>query len=157
MRIGRPAIIALGIAFALSAPSTASADASPSPSPSATQSPFADFQSALTQYKSDMEQYRTLLNEREQLRKLINQSFMQAVSSANGAAKSAMRAAKTADAKATILAQQKNAVALATIARDTAITDLGPIPIEPTKPVRQQEFAPTKKSKPEKPSATPKK
>ena len=154
MRVGRSAIIALGLAIALSTPSIASADASPSPS--VTQSPFADFQSALTQYKSDMEQYRTLMNGREQLRKLINQSFMQAVSSANGAAKSAMRAAKTADAKATILAQQKNAVALATIARDTAITDLGPIPIEPIKPVRQQEFAPTKKSKPEKPSPTPK-
>ena len=96
------------------------------------------------------------MNEREQVRKLINQSFMQAVSSANSAAKSAMRSAKTADAKATILAQQKNAVALATIARDAAITELGPIPIEPTKPVRQQEFAPTKKSKPEKSTATPK-
>ena len=154
MRIGRPAIIALGLAIALSTPSIASADASPSSS--ATQSPFADFQSALTQYKSDMEQYRTLMSEREQLRKLINQSFMQAVSSANGAAKSAMRAAKTADAKATILAQQKNAVALATIARDTAITDLSPMPVEPTKPVRQPEFAPTKKSKPEKPTPTPK-
>jgi len=154
MRFGRPTIIALGVTIALGAPLSAFADASPSPS--ASQSPASDFQSALTQYKSDMEQYRTLINEREQTRKIITQSFLQAVSSANSAAKAAMRSAKTADAKAAVLAQQKNAVSLASTVRDAALTDLGPVPIEPTKPVKPQEFAPTKKSKPEKSSPTPK-
>lgn len=121
------------------------ADATPSPSPSST--PLA----ALEQYKLDMELYKTLVSAREQVRKDITKEFMAQVAAANSFAKTALRSAKTADSKSAILAQQKTSVALAALARDTAISNMGPAPLEPLKPKRL-EIA--KSSKPE-PSKSP--
>lgn len=125
------------------------ADATPTPSPT----PIV--LTAMKQYKVAMDQYRIAMSEREQVRKNINKSFMDAVMAANKVAKKAMGAAKTADAKSTILAQQKIAVALANAARDAAIAAMGPAPIEPIKPVNLAEIAPLKKSKKVEPSPTP--
>lgn len=125
------------------------ADATPTPSPT----PIV--LTAMKQYKVAMDQYRIAMSEREQVRKNINKSFMDAVMAANKVAKKAMGAAKTADAKSTILAQQKIAVALANAARDAAIAAMGPAPIEPIKPVNLAEIAPLEKSKKVKPSPTP--
>lgn len=135
--------MAIGVAISLAAPHSALAEPTPTPSTS----PLSDYQSALIQYRSDIQQYRALISDREQSRKLITQTFILAVSSANGAAKSALRTARTADAKTAIADQLKISIRIASEARDAANTGLGPLPIEPIKPVKLQEIAPLKKTK----------
>ena len=102
-----------------------------------------------------MDQFRTAMSAREQVRKEINKIYVIACFAANSVAKTAMRTAKTVVAKSTILAQQKTAIALATSARDTAIAAMGPAPTEPLKPVKLSEIAPLKKGKSVKPTPTP--
>ena len=144
MRINRAAIVAMGVAITVAVPNTALAE----PTPTSTTSSLSEYQSALNQYKLDLQQYRNLISDREQSRKSITQAFIVAVASANGAAKSALRTAKTADAKTAIGEQLKTSIRLASEARDSANTALGPLPIEPIKPVKLQEPAPLKKTKP---------
>jgi len=102
-----------------------------------------------------MDQFRTAMSAREKVRKEINRIYIIACSAANSATKTAMRTAKTAVAKSTILAQQKTAIALATSARDAAIAAMGTAPTEPLKPVKLAEIAPLKKGKSVKPTPTP--
>ena len=123
------------------------ADATPSPTPIAI--------TAMDQYRVAMDQYRTAMNAREQVRKEINKIFITGCRTANDGAKTAMRTAKTADAKATIMAQQKATISLATSTRDAAIAAMGPAPTEPLKPVKLSEIAPLKKGKSVKPTPTP--
>lgn len=106
----------------------------------------------MEQYRVAMDQYRTAMSAREQLRKEINKVFLVDCRAANDLAKTAMRAAKTAEAKAAILVQQKTAIALATSARDTAIAAMGAAPIEPIKPAKSAEIAPLKSTKSSKPT-----
>jgi hypothetical protein len=84
----------------------------------------------------DVENYKDQMSERDQERKDITKEFMSKVAAANSFAKTAMRTAKTADAKSAILAQQKTAVALAAALRDSAISEMGPAPLEPVKPIK---------------------
>ena len=144
MRMRRWAVAALGIAITLASANIAMAEPTSTP----TASPLNDYQNALSQYKLDMQQYRTLIMTREQSKKLITQDFILAVSSANSAAKSALRTAKTADAKTAVGDQLKISIRIASEARDTANTGLGSFPLEPIKPVKSQEIAPLKKTKP---------
>ena len=125
--------------FTIAAPSSY-ADTTPSPSPTST--PL----TALEQYKLELEIFKDQMSEREQVRKDITKEFMVKVASANSTAKIAMRTAKTADSKSAILAQQKTAVALAAAIRDTAISNMGPAPVEPVKPSKPE---PLKSSKAE--------
>ena len=106
----------------------------------------------MEQYKVAMNQYRTIMGEREQVRKEINKIFITGCRIANDGAKTAMRAAKTADAKSIVLAQLKAAIALATSARDAAIVAMGPAPIEPLKPAKLSEITPLKNGKSVKPT-----
>ena len=106
----------------------------------------------MEQYKVAMNQYRTIMGEREQVRKEINKIFITGCRTANDGAKTAMRAAKTADAKSIVLAQLKAAIALATSARDAAIVAMGPAPIEPLKPAKLSEITPLKNGKSVKPT-----
>lgn len=123
------------------------ADATPTPTPIAV--------TAMEQYKVAMNQYRTAMSAREQVRKEINKVFLSTCRVANDGAKTAMRAAKTADAKSIVLAQLKAAITLATSTRDAAIAAMGPAPTEPLKPVKLAEIAPLKKGKSVKPTPTP--
>lgn len=125
------------------------ADATPTPSPT----PI--ILTNMEQYKVAMDQFRTAMSAREQVRKEINKIYVIDCSAANSVAKTAMRTAKTVVAKSTILAQQKTAIALATSSRDTAIAAMGPAPTEPLKPVKLSEIAPLKKGKSVKPTPTP--
>jgi len=120
------------------------ADATPTPTPIAV--------TVMEQYKVAMNQYRTAMSAREQVRKEINKVFMADCRTANDVAKTAMRTAKTADAKSIILAQQKTAIALATSVRDSAIAAMGPAPIEPLKPPKLSEITPLKNGKSVKPT-----
>ncbi|CAB4649192.1 unannotated protein [freshwater metagenome] len=120
------------------------ADATPTPTPIAV--------TAMEQYRVAMGQYRTAMNAREQIRKEINKIFIADCRVANDLAKTAMSTAKTADAKSTILVQQKTAIALATSTRDAAIAAMGPAPTEPLKPVKLSEITPLKNGKSVKPT-----
>jgi hypothetical protein len=120
------------------------ADATPIPTPIAV--------TVMEQYKVAMNQYRTAMSAREQVRKEINKIFMADCRTANDVAKTAMRTAKSADAKSIILAQQKTAIALATSTRDFAIAAMGPAPIEPLKPPKLSEITPLKNGKSVKPT-----
>ncbi len=136
----------MGLALAMNiiaAPSTFD-DATPTPTPIAV--------TAMEQYKVAMNQYRTAMSAREQVRKEINKVFMADCRTANDVAKTAMRTAKTADAKSIILAQQKTAIALATSTRDFAIAAMGPAPIEPLKPPKLSDITPLKNGKSVKPT-----
>ena len=136
----------MGLALAMNiiaAPSSF-ADATPTPTPIAV--------TVMEQYKVAMNQYRTAMSAREQVRKEINKVFMADCRTANDVAKTAMRTAKTADAKSIILAQQKTAIALATSSRDFAIAAMGPAPIEPLKPPKLSEITPLKNGKSVKPT-----
>ncbi len=136
----------MGLALAMNiiaAPSSF-ADATPIPTPIAV--------TVMEQYKVAMNQYRTAMSAREQVRKEINKVFLSTCRVANDVAKTAMRAAKTADAKSIILAQQKTAIALATSVRDSAIAAMGPAPIEPLKPPKLSEITPLKNGKSVKPT-----
>lgn len=104
------------------------------------------------QYRIAMDQYRTAMSAREQVRKEINKVFLVDCRAANDLAKTAMRTAKTAEAKAAILVQQKTAIALATSARDAAIAAMGAAPTEPLKPAKSAEIAPLKSTKSSKPT-----
>jgi hypothetical protein len=130
--------------FIIAAPASY-ADATPSPSPSPTSTPL----KPLEQYKLDVELYKMQVSEREQVRKDITKEFMAKVRAANSFADAAMRKAKTDDAKSAILAQQKTAVSLAAAARDAAISNMGPAPIEPVRPSKL-EIVKSSKSEPSK-------
>ena len=142
MRLRRSVGPALAMII-ITAPSSF-ADATPSPTPIAVR--------AMEQYRVAMEQYRTAMNAREQIRKEINKIFIAGCRVANDVAKTAMRTAKTADAKATIMAQQKATISLATSTRDAAIAAMGPAPTEPLKPVKLSEITPLKNGKSVKPT-----
>ena len=148
MRIRRSVGLALGIVVLMASSPASFADASPTPSPSP------------TTYQGAMELFHNQIDAREQRRKEINSSFMIAVTAANSAAKSAMRKAKTVEAKTTVLIQQKNAIALATTMRDAAIVAMGPLPVEPVEPVSPvstfKQSEPTKSPKATEPTKSPK-
>ena len=147
MRLRRS--VGLALATMIAAAPSPFADATPTPSPT----PI--LLTDIEQYKVAMGQFRTAISAREQVRKEINKIFMTDCRAANDVAKTAMRTAKTADAKSTILAQQKIAIATATSARDAAIAAMGSAPTEPLKPVKLAEIAPLKKGKSAKPTPTP--
>ncbi len=114
-----------------------------------------------SQQKSAMDLFHSQVKNRERMRNEIAKSFIEAINTANNAAKKAMRTAKSADAKSVALAQQKSAIRLATATRDAAILAMGPEPIEPTqtndfnRPALKSESTPTKKSKPIKSRPSP--
>jgi hypothetical protein len=61
---------------------------------------------------------------------------MTAVTQANKTAKSALGLATTPETKATIISVQRNAIALAVLARDGAILSMEPAPVQPIKPIK---------------------
>ncbi len=126
--------LALSALIFISAAPASYGDSTPSPSPSPTSTPL----TLLEQYKLDLELYKTQLSTRKAVRDEITKEFMAKVEAANSFAETAMRKAKTADSKSTILAQRKTAVALAAAARDAAISNMGPAPVEPVKPSKSE-------------------
>ena len=147
MRIRGVALLVMSLTLLLSSSLHASAEPTPSPSP--------DYQMLMSQYKLDLDQYRSLVQAREKARSEINRTFMLAVNDANREARTAMKLAKTAAVKNEILSKQKIAVTAASVARDAAIATLGSPPTPPVKPVKQEEMAPLNKMKEKKSSPSP--
>ena len=147
MRTRGIALVVMSVTLLLSSSLHASAEPTPSPSP--------DYQMLMSQYKLDLDQYRSLVQAREKARSEINRTFMLAVNDANREARTAMKLAKTAAVKNEILSKQKIAVTAASVARDAAIATLGSPPTPPVKPVKQEEMAPLNKMKEKKSSPSP--
>jgi hypothetical protein len=147
MRIRGIALVVMSLTLLLSSSLHASAEPTPSPSP--------DYQMLMSQYKLDLDQYRSLVQAREKARSEINRTFMLAVNDANREARTAMKLAKTAAVKNEIISKQKIAVTAASVARDAAIATLGSPPTPPVKPVKQEEMAPLNKMKEKKSSPSP--
>jgi hypothetical protein len=147
MRIRGVALLVMSLTLLFSTSLHASADATPSPSP--------DYQMLMSQYKLDLDQYRSLVQAREKTRSEINRTFMLAVNDANREARTAMKIAKTAAAKNEILSKQKIAITAASVARDAAIVALGTLPTPPVKPVKPVEMATLDKMKNKKSSPSP--
>ena len=124
--------LALSALIFISAAPASYGDATPSPSPTST--PL----TLLEQYKLDLELYKIQVSARKAVREEITKDFMAKVEAANSFAETAMRKAKTADSKSTILAQRKTAVAVAAAARDAAISNMGPAPVEPVRPSKSE-------------------
>ena len=147
MRTRRIALVVMSVTLLLSSSLHASAEPTPSPSP--------DYQMLMSQYKLDLDQYRSLVQAREKARSEINRTFMLAVNDANREARTALKLAKTAAAKNEILSKQKIAVTVASVARDAAIVTLGSPPPPPVKPVKPVEMAPLNNMKDKKSSPSP--
>ena len=147
MRIRGVALLVISLTLLFSTSLHASAEPTPSPSP--------DYQMLMSQYKLDLDQYRSLVQAREKTRSEINRTFMLAVNDANREARTAMKLAKTAAVKNEILSKQKIAVTAASVARDAAIATLGSPPTPPVKPVKPVEMAPLNNMKDKKSSPSP--
>ena len=147
MRTRGIALVVMSVTLLLSSSLHASAEPTPSPSP--------DYQMLMSQYKLDLDQYRSLVQARDKARSEINRTFMLAVNDANREARTAMKLAKTAAVKNEILSKQKIAVTAASVARDAAIATLGSPPTPPVKPVKPVEMAPLNNMKDEKSSPSP--
>ena len=145
MRIRGIALVVMSVTLLLSSSLHASAEPTPSP----------DYQMLMSQYKLDLDQYRSLVQAREKARSEINRTFMLAVNDANREARTALKLAKTAAAKNEILSKQKIAVTAASVARDAAIATLGSPPTPPVKPVKPVEMAPLNNMKDKKSSPSP--
>lgn len=147
MRTRGTVLLVISLTLLFSTYQSASAEPTPSPSP--------DYQMLMNQYKMDLDQYRDLVVVREKARKQINRTFMLAVDTANGDARTALKLAKTAAAKNEILSNQKIAVTTASVARDAAIVALGALPTPPVKPIKPVEMAPLNNMKDKKSSPSP--
>ena len=119
------------------------------------QNPNLDAQALTVQYKSAIEIFRNLQDSRDELRSQINRVFMTSVDKANKEARSAMKSAKTASAKNDVITKQRIAITAASDARDSAIAALGTLPAPPVKPVKQVEPQSVNKTKTKKSSPTP--
>ena len=147
MRIRGVALLVMSLTLLFSTSLHASAEPTPSPSP--------DYQMLMSQYKLDLDQYRSLVQAREKTRSEINRTFMLAVNDANREARTAMKLAKTAAVKNEILSKQKIAVTAASVARDAAIATLGSPPTPPVKLIKPVEMAPLNNMKDKKSSPSP--
>ncbi len=159
------ALLIMSCLLVLLAPTSSYADSTPSPSPSPDfqtmmkrykagmdqyqllLTPSTDSQTAQERYRAMMEQFQDLQKARDNMRMQINRTFMKAVDAANKDARSAMKSAKSASAKSDVINRQKAAIALASDARDLALTALGAIPTPPAKPIQQGEMSPKGKMK----------
>ena len=132
MRVVRFAGLALSVCMLVLNTPVAFADAGMTPKPT----PQSSFDAAMLQYKLEMDKYRIQIQEREKIQKEITQRFMTAVTQANKTAKSALGLATTPETKATIISVQRNAIALAVLARDAALLSMEPAPVQPIKPIK---------------------
>lgn len=114
--------IALALAFSLATP-IAYADSTPSPS-----------LSPIEQYRADRDAYVAALKSRMQQINQINSAFKRACDKAKKDFKIAIRSAKSPDQKNAVVAARDAVISAAIIARDDAITSLGPEPTAPIEP-----------------------
>ncbi len=128
-------VLPLALAFAFLFGSTARAEPTPAPTVSATMS---EYQSAMTQYRLDLQIFNETIREQEALRKTINRTFTKAVLKANANLKKVMRTTKHATAMRSANAARDVAIMNAITERDLAIAYVATPPVEPIKPVKPE-------------------
>lgn len=126
--------LALSALIFISAAPASYGDATPSPSPSPSSTPL----TAIEQYKLDLEIYRTQVAARKLVREEIAKEFMAEVEAANSFAEKALLKAKTKSEIRSINTQQKTAIALAIAIKEAALSNMGPLPLEPVKPSKPE-------------------
>lgn len=136
----RSVAIAALVASSLLAPTASHAEPTPTPSPTSTRSPF-------EQFKVDREAYLDSLKVRSQQIRVINIIFKESCDKATREYKSSMATARTPDQKNIAATLRKNAVSAAIVARDLAITALGPEPIPPVEPAKPLKVSSKKKQR----------
>lgn len=136
----RSVAIAALVASSFLAPTASHAEPTPTPSPTSTRTP-------LEQFKVDREAYLDSLKVRSQQIRVINNIFKESCDKAAREYKNSMAAARTPDQKNIAATLRKNAVSAAIVARDLAITALGPEPIPPVEPVKPLKISSKKKQR----------
>ena len=129
--------VALSAALFSFCGSTAFADPTPSPSPT-----FDSYKAAQEQFKKDRDAFMAAMRERESKLRDINALFKAAVDKATSDARTAMSSATTPEQKNAITTARRMAVAAAVVARESAISALGPLPTPPIEPARPMKMGP---------------
>ena len=127
--VARAAIIATLIAVSSSSPILAMAEPTPAPTSDPTRNP-------MEQFRIDRENYANAMKMRALNIRNINIAFKSACDKAALDYKSAMSTARTPDQKNLAASARKSAISTAIIARDSAITALGPEPLPPIEPAK---------------------
>ena len=141
MKQGRASVaIAALLATSILIPASALAEPTPAPSPESTRSPF-------EQFKIDRDAYLEAIRVRSQQIRVINNIFKESCDKSARDFKLAMSQARTPDQKNLANTLRKNAVSAAIVARDAAITALGPEPIAPIEPTKPMKIANKKKQR----------
>lgn len=136
----RSVAIAALVATSFLAPTASYAEPTPTPSPTSTRTP-------LEQFKIDRQVYLDSLKERSQQIKAINIIFKESCEKAVREYRNSMASARTPDQKNIAATLRKNAVTAAIVARDLAITALGPEPIQPVEPSKPLKVSSKKKQR----------
>ena len=135
----RAAVVAL-VALSLFTPAASYADPTPAPTTDSQRTPF-------EQFRIDREAFLEALKVRSQQIRAINAIFKESCDKAAREYKYSMAAARTPDQKNFAATLRKNAVSAAIVARDLAITALGPEPIPPVEPAKPLKVSSKKKQR----------
>ncbi|CAN2214466.1 hypothetical protein MCEJIRE27_01069 [Candidatus Nanopelagicaceae bacterium] len=127
--VARAAIIATLIAVSSSSPILAMAEPTPAPTSDPARNP-------MEQFRIDRENYANAMKMRALNIRNINIAFKSACDKAALDYKNAMSTARTPDQKNLAASARKSAISTAIIARDSAITALGPEPLPPIEPAK---------------------
>ncbi len=118
----------------LGLPGTAAfADVTPTPQATPKIDPY---KVAQEQFKKDRDAYVAALKERELKMREINTAFKIAIDKAAVEAKGLMNVATTPEKKNGVASSRRSAIAAAIVARESAISALGPLPTPPVEPIR---------------------
>jgi ribosomal protein L5 len=128
--VGRVTIVATLIVMSTATPFAAIAEPTPTPTSDPARNP-------IEQFRIDRENYANAMKIRNINIKNINITFKSACDNAALDYKSAMSIARTPDQKNLAAQARKSAISAAIIARDSAITALGPEPLPPLEPAKQ--------------------
>jgi hypothetical protein len=128
--VGRAAIVATLIAISTATPFAAIAEPTPAPTSDPARNP-------MEQFRIDRDNYANAMKMRNLNIKNINIAFKSACDKAALDYKSAMSIARTPDQKNLAAQARKSMISAAIIARDSAITALGPEPLPPVEPAKQ--------------------
>ncbi|CAN2213632.1 hypothetical protein MCEGKSH29_01054 [Candidatus Nanopelagicaceae bacterium] len=131
MKLRRVALVTTALFLApLISISSANADNQP---PTSTNQGYSD---AMAAYKIELEKFREVFKVFENNRRVINQSFKDAIDKAMSDARNLNATPQTQMQRRQSMSVKQGAVISATAARDAAIEALGPPPVAPTPPAK---------------------
>ncbi len=126
---------AIAISFTFTTVTSSVADQNPNPAPTYAMDPY---KVAMEQFKRDRDTYDNAMRDRAFKLREINFTFKIAIDKANSDSRNALATAMNPLQKSTIASNRRNAINQAINLRDSSISALGPMPVPPIEPVRQQ-------------------